>query len=89
MWVKSLVDTNKAGFYNSRGQLIFAIGFNSKTKHYTLEKGITKGPMIPEAGDEVIIKLHIFEEDGRPAYTIPIKGNKSINASYINLFTII
>ncbi len=88
VWVKSLVDTNKAGFYNQNGELLFAIGFNSKTQHYILEKGKIEGPMVPDAGTDPIIKLHVFNKDGSKKYTIPIRGNIDVDFSIVNLLKI-
>lgn len=84
VWVKSIVDNNKAQFYNSNNELLFEFGFNSKTNQYVLTRGTVQGAIDPSGGSEVAIELTVYDEDGNEDHTITLNADDTVQSQKLN-----
>ena len=80
VWVKSIVDTNKAQFYNSNEELLFEFGFDSKTNQYILKRGDVQGAIDPSSGSEVAIELTIYDQDGNKEHSITLNADDTVES---------
>jgi methionine-rich copper-binding protein CopC len=84
IWVKSIVDTNKAQFYNSKGELLFEFGFDSKTNQYVLKRGTVEGEIDPSGGSGKAIELTIYDEEGNKENSITINSDDTVKSNKLD-----